>query len=127
MSTKTIFWGEPVVRPEANDIAEVLEDAAAIIDRVGWVKGALDREEHGEVVGYCAVGAIGMATTGQSRSNNVLAGCAQLVLSSWLREHELLGKVQALPLWNDERTRTKEEVIEAMTLVAKALRNGQLW
>jgi hypothetical protein len=125
------------------EMADVLEQAADLIETVGWAQGReiksqpptpnsgrpliLRRDGLGdqvslEVVGYCARGAI-RAAAGRS-----LVIRAQITLASWLVRNNLLGfrhdsNPSSIPYWNDRSGRTAAEVIDAMKSCAKDLRN----
>lgn len=114
--------------------ADVLEQAADLIESVGHCKMQARTRENDMVVAYCALGAIGAVDT------EGLSNAAALKLS------DALGEVPGIDVsvftcdcsmcnrgytlatsriaqWNDDEARTAEEVVEKMKQVAKDLRN----
>lgn len=105
------------------EVAQVLQDAAEVLERDGW-----DQGEYVTANGYCALGALGKATdelkpsafTGKlvfagAMSDNPAASAATLAFlesMGWCDHDEV-------PDWNDAPGRTKQEVIDAFHLAAK--------
>jgi len=81
----------------------ILWDAAELIERKGWVQAA--HWIPGE--GYCAMGAI-LAFNNHLRSSDARPAKQKL-------RHHLRKSIHS---WNDERGRTKEEVLTALRTVA---------
>jgi hypothetical protein len=91
-----------------NEVADLLDGAADIIERDGWCQKALERD--GAV---CALGALNKAALGDaygllsSHPNGLLAFGA------------LFRRVGMLHLWNNEPERTKQEVLDEFRKAAK--------
>ena len=111
-----------MTRQEPLGASELTEQAIEELETRGWCQGRLENET-GEV---CYLGAyeFAMAQLGVSSW--------QLYREAWQASHkefaELGGKGTGydIPAWNDAPGRTKEEVLERMTLVAKRLRDKGL-
>lgn len=86
--------------------ASVLRRAAVLIETKGFNKGAYGNDD----VGYCALGAIGMAS-------NWITLPATRALQSFLGHSHI-------PTWNDNQKRTAEEVTKALRGTARALEHG---
>lgn len=119
-----------------EEVAELLETAADLIESVGHVKGLYEAREAGalllgkggrKVVGYCAVGAICAAYNPVERhfdAHRVRAGINALhhtVFETGPQTQTGLGNIA---LWNDTPGRTPGQVIDALKLAAKDLRNA---
>lgn len=117
---------------EEMTAADVLEQAADLIQSVGFCKGGYVRYRASDdptVTGYCAVGAMTTVALGDDLS-----------IVDWSEVHvpvfydsitalivELTGKDadadEVIFSWNDSPSRKAEEVIDTMKRVAKDLRN----
>jgi hypothetical protein len=78
-----------------NEVADVLDGAADIIERDGWCQGALERD--GAV---CAIGALTMAMRPTVARDRAFAALARR-----------LGG-DSVARWNDAPERTKQEVLD---------------
>lgn len=136
----------------STEIAEILEAAADQFEsgQVGWgtgayeVTGSYHRDENGKVQftpfetpQYCAVGIVRKVMRDRNPAvDPLIADHAAWVVAGHISQSlnlpvarfepgaELLKLGRQLPKWNDERGRTKEEVIEAFKLAAKDVRNA---
>ncbi|MWA08833.1 DUF6197 family protein [Streptomyces sp. BA2] len=120
--------------PTKVEIADVLDKAIEVIDRVGWHRGYLYDEEQceeGTAFGECRVdmlGAINTAVTGSPllgvskrrlEDRIALADATALAVARYL-------KIPAIPRqiawWNDELERTADDVRNAFRDTAAELR-----
>lgn len=89
--------------------------AASWLEKHKWVKGRmLAYGSHGEIVGACAIGAIEQVAR-VPRIETIEAATqrlAQYVRSHGRRRYEFISD------WNDVKSRTKKQVIEAMRKAA---------
>lgn len=115
---------------------EVLEGAVEILERDGWCQGELYvgsdlprddqwRQTNSESAPACAMGAIYRAAMGTSDSMffqpHWEAGGANDLLSRVFRRMEkAIGDSRSIAAWNDDRERSKEDVILAMKEAAYA-------
>jgi hypothetical protein len=89
----------------SDQVADVLDDAADLLEREGWIQGDLwRRDSYG---GRCALGAICDAALD---NRNVRVAAARAVLG---------GSSTYLVDWNDTPGRTKQEVLDAFRAAAK--------
>jgi hypothetical protein len=91
----------PIVPKFQDKWRKILWDAANLIETAGWIQGH-HRSEHG----YCILGAIN-AVDGRRLGP---AREAKQKLRAFLR--------RSFMSWNDDRRRTKEEVLAALRTVA---------
>ncbi|MFI8872397.1 DUF6197 family protein [Streptomyces sp. NPDC055243] len=123
-------------QPTATDIADVLDKAVQVIDRVGWHRGYLydeEQYEEGTAFGECRVdtlGAINTAVTGSPLlgvSKHRLEDRIELADATALAVARHL-KIPAIPRqiawWNDELDRKQDDVIQAFRDTAAELRAG---
>lgn len=120
--------------PTNEQIADTLDGAADNIEKFGWVQGSYgDR-----VGGYCALGGIIAAlnykpfTNELEESGSNLFPATRDFLGDVLRRGEweitLPGPGQAwpgtdpVPVWNDYRYRTKQQVLDTLRYAAKEAR-----
>ena len=115
--------------PKAAETADVLDKAADILDRNGHHKGYLYDEakaDDGLLLQACpvdAVGAINIAVFGKPRwPAQDHEGC-QLAQAAVEALQETVGK--PVPDWNDDETRTQDDVITNLWETAERLRRGQ--
>lgn len=106
-----------------QEIAELLENAADVIDTYGWLQGRSGNTN----VGFCASGAMCQASVGFH---------PELVEKAWrvlnvaatkdLRSHDVhaTGLHPAAVLLNDHPSTTQGDVTDLMRGVAKDLRNA---
>lgn len=111
-------------------IADVLDKAAAVIDRNGWTQGDLYDMAQGEDrpaqdCRVCAIGAINTAVYGDPmypvRSSQLSTPGEHAV--DLMRDHLRLGSMK-LAVWNDTPGRTADEVTRAMRETAAGLRKA---
>lgn len=111
---------------ETEKAAELLEQAADLIETAGHVKGqfsAVALNADGEVtefLGYCALGALSAAHHRHTDWGIASYTCALLTLSSQVSRDFGSG---IIPHWNDDPVRTPGEVIDTFKHAAKELRN----
>jgi hypothetical protein len=94
----------------SDQVADVLDDAADLLEREGWIQGAL----HG-AVGHCADGALEIASCRYNASANT---------DMWLAATDALGECigfehSTIPGWNDNPARTKQQVLDTFRAAAK--------
>lgn len=94
--------------------SEILEGAIEVLDEHGWQQGDYGDEENG----FCVLGAMARSYVGANyvpmygEPLRYLVGALDVVQPWQVAD------------WNDKPGRTKEEVIEALTLAAKAAREA---
>lgn len=108
--------------------ADILEQAADVIDTLGWVRGTYMEEDASGVAGYCAIGACRKAA-GVPMADGLMY---ELILNeeanfvAYTRAISALsvylGKLSIAP-WNDSFTRKQSDVTDALRETAKDLRN----
>lgn len=103
-------WG-----PEA--LAKVLDAAHDVLLTEGWIRKAIRTED-----GYCAMGAI---HEGAKRLGHMSWG--RPTTQALAAHLDSGGKyIDIIPLWNDMPNRTIDDVLDALRLTAKRLRDGDL-
>ena len=113
------------------DTVNILEKAKELI-RVGWCQHWYARNADGETVdlrsdsavSWCATGAIGRAV------NVDIPGGHGIRYNDWLSIVKLVIKVNktinaGLPSWNDARSRTREDVLEAYDITIRHVHNDR--
>jgi hypothetical protein len=113
-------------------VADVLEEAACLIERHGWVQRSIIRRDPAtyKVIGICAAGgcvvAVNQLVDGYQGVKSSLSGSSAsarlLYQAAWDRLAAATG--MQVPSWNDASDRTKDEVIDTLRHVAKDLRNN---
>lgn len=111
------------------DEADVLEEAAGLLEAEGWVRGSLYNDpalHDDENSGYCALGAIKevvgtlggkLVTDSQIKLERITADTLEMyVMKKYPGSN--------IPDWNDDPGRTSFEVIDTLKTVAKELRNN---
>lgn len=73
--------------------------------------------EYEEVTGYCAIGAMKQAMEELKLADRIMVPAGDALLKQAGSEY------CSIPEWNDEHARNKYEVIDAMRMAAKDLRN----
>ncbi len=111
--------------PTPEQVADLLDDAADLIERDGWAQGWL-RDPDGHL---CATGAVAAAaTTDDLLTNQTLRG---LVLDpngpvrAGIRAAEDTiggGLSFTLPMWNDAEGRSEQQVLDLLRTTAKRQR-----
>jgi hypothetical protein len=108
--------------------ADLLEEAADLIDSVGHCKNLMwTTSPEGEVTGYCLLGALQAATQNTylewgERVDIIYKGLRALKLEKWGNPHR---DDRDLVEWNNADERTGAEVSELMKQTAKEWRNGR--
>jgi len=102
-------------------VIDVLEQAADLIETVGWTQGSRRKHDYGitgGITGYCAIGAM-------QAVNESLWITAEEVFKDWLTSSwpKSMLYLRYVARWNDFPGRTAAEVIDAMKSCAKDLRN----
>lgn len=98
--------------------AKILREAANSIEAYGWCQGRLGNLQYG----YCALGGIYRAETVLNLTSNELDNTR---LARYALAKIVTGNQYAsIPSWNDNKHRTKNEVIRAMRKTARALEHG---
>jgi hypothetical protein len=102
-------WAPPPAEIELKPWQQLLLDAAALIDKVGWCQGTAVNHQ-GQL---CAAGAM-------YYSNKVVYLHGDLSVYNEARNHFLdTIKDHNVPTWNDAPGRTQEEVVAAMRKAAQ--------
>lgn len=120
--------------PTSEEVAATFEDAADLIETVGWTQGAFEGvDHHGNVYGYCAMGAL----------NKVALGTSKFAMMYWATTSLLASRLRTEPpsdahaaawntfesegvvtSWNDNDGTTQEEVVDKLKFMAKDIRNN---
>ena len=118
--------------------ADLLRGAAVYLKRHGWTKGQFFEQladTDGPFVPACASGAIMTVAHGQCVPNGIIrydettdpnaaaAARAMRVFANWLDSDYISDSVEVLPVsyldvigdWNDDKGRTLDEVVQALT------------
>jgi hypothetical protein len=104
-----------------NEVADVLERAADLIETVGHCKRRhweFISPNYGTRTAYCAIGAITAVSSGRPYMHAL-----------WALRTEIYGPpegwapYQTIPAWNDAPERTAAEVIDMLRQAAKTVRN----
>lgn len=93
---------------------QVVRNAAKMIEKHGWIQGALGSHASG----FCIAGAVAAVTT-PAIQNGFDSNIRQKTFdefTKWLRELESMNLF--IPEWNDKEGRTKEEVLLYMNKFA---------
>ena len=85
----------------------ILVNAKQLLEKVGWVQGTYTKFENDTIIGHCAVGAIFNAF------NALNLPTVDPLLEARKRFNQITGTGIATSVWNDQPTRTKEEVLAA--------------
>ena len=115
----------PVSEMSPSDIADVLDSAAGYVRRVEWIQGDYYRPD-GDLSGcpVDAIGAINVALFGQPfPPDGVHAHGAPGDIGDMVLQHLGLSGVD-LETWNDEPSRSRDEVVAAFAGAAAELRGG---
>jgi hypothetical protein len=92
----------------SDQVADVLDDAADLLERGGWIRGALeDRGAH------CALGALVVVDLENQHRYLARAALAKQVGLNPDRAGNWLAN------WNDDPLRTRQEVLDAFRAAAK--------
>jgi hypothetical protein len=89
----------------SDQVADVLDDAADLLERNGWAPGIGDG-------GHCALGALYHVAGPSHRRENQLAVDALVAALG-------LERGYAVAVWNDDPGRTKQQVLDAFRAAAK--------
>lgn len=100
-----IFPSEPV--KERDAVGRVLDRAADLIEKRGWMKHAMKYEGR-----ICALQAIRLAA--RREAPLFLFGVSELTLEARYRMTRHGTNGTSIPYWNDYPDRTKEEVVNAL-------------
>lgn len=105
--------------------ADVLEQAADLIENVGWVQGTdMMVNAFREPTRFCAVGACAHVIR-HGTSNSVVNQSALYMASTKALSVTLGGSGTAsVARWNDAPEQTREGVVEGLRQAAKDLRNA---
>jgi hypothetical protein len=111
----------------AIEAADILEQAAAHLKRVGHHKGFLYDEQQAkgsalEVCRVCAIGSILAAAYGKPRYPADDTARAAVTDTAIDAMEETVGT--PVPVWNDEPERTVDDVVTAMRTTAARLREA---
>ena len=96
--------------------AQVLRNAANLIDEFGWIQGNAGNRE----VGFCAIGALSEVCVG----DNYGLAKAAVVLANDLDSHSRDHDGQAIVEFNDGVAMSLRDVTSAFRVAARALEHG---
>ncbi len=109
-----------------TEMAEVLDTAVEHLEKCPWGQGTTRLASER----ICAQDAIAMAVLGSKNWHDLTLVSQEERHALWLKEEQVIEYVAnwylggtALFEWNDEVGRTKDEVLDLLTRVAKDLRN----
>jgi hypothetical protein len=106
--------------------SQMFEDAVAHIEAHGWCQGDDVDEKTGQV---CAVGAFALFTVDRIDGVGLRRWDATRVQIFHVRRHEIMDLMGietpygSAVGWNDAEGRTRDQVVDALTLAAKKLRD----
>lgn len=103
---------------EKRELADVYEEAAEAIERDGWTQGELVDHKGRR----CFIGGLVAATNNQYNRTYAAGVYAEQVLELPPRDSRCEGIVFPIAEWNDEKGRTKDEVINLLHGLANKLR-----
>lgn len=98
---------------EASEAGRVVRRAAKFIEEHGWVQGT----EGSKKYGFCTVGAIRNALPLATPEQENLRAAALMRFSTWLRV-SVDESINWIPMWNDDKSRTRDEVLLYMNKFA---------
>jgi hypothetical protein len=115
----------------AKSVREVLIAARWILDKIGWTQGCDARDSDGRLVSptnsravcFCATGAV-IAVEAEEvglRLNAIRSLERELTPPS----HQVPGMRVTLAFWNDQRRRTKKQVLALFDRVIRKTKAGQ--
>lgn len=112
----------------SEEIADVLDNAADLIESKGWIQNA-----YRDANGYCSVGAImgvfnlvELNQEDEAHSDehiDFLTDSAEVALIRKLRDKGAIGVEAGVIGWNDASGRTKQQVLDLFREVAKEQRD----
>ena len=115
---------------EAINVAKILEGAAEILEKYGWIQNSLANNQ-----GYCAIGAIRQSAINNQNVNyfeEYGLALASRYLFKYMTKHDYflncnvlaikVCNVPAIEVWNDTQGREKFEVIELLRQASKEWR-----
>lgn len=113
----------------STETADILDEAANVIERNGWIQGDYVNQrqiEDGKGPGDCACcarGAINTAAGGSPYNDYLLVAIeASNAVETWLTNSGAIGETLSLVEWNDKDGRTADDVITALRGAAQAER-----
>lgn len=92
--------------------ADLLREAADMIERVGWTQRAYASYKNGQCIGYCVVGALSAAS-----KDSTGPGALRVVSMAKTLLGDLVGPY--ISYWNDSPDQTKENVLSTLREVAR--------
>lgn|SRR5271166_6963361 len=101
----------------ASSTKEVLVAARWILENVGWCQGKFSLWEGGKPVGFCPVGAVNRVELDLLPAAGLKAGALGLLEDAMI---SLAKKKTTVYQWNDDRKRTREQVLKAFDKAIKA-------
>lgn len=120
------------VKPTTDQIIDALSCARDLVD-AGWTQGIAHRIINGQSC-FCVMGAVAKACPTIRLDHPIMWGqrveiMGRITPGAWLRDAATAALVAAMPygyptlaLWNDERGRTKAEVIMLFNKAIEILR-----
>lgn len=118
---------EPAVKLPLSELADVIDEAANILETEGWIQGTFSKKD----VGRCAVGALNLAVELHLARYAVVAfGGDPSHRRSWANARteaqakiqDVMGLDEMLPAWNDKKGRTAADVIALLRDAARFIR-----
>jgi hypothetical protein len=104
----------------SQEVADVLDAAADLIENVGHCKGVASIYDGNGTTAYCALGAISKAAMSANFGSLYAAATNALKVEIWGNPLRPPNDISA---WNDKSERTAAEVIDTFRRAAKDLRN----
>lgn len=108
----------------ARTVSEVLECAANYIDAHGLLKGRFAERPYpddGDWGKCCTRGAIGLCASGNPLGGDEwgLGGEARRTFYDYLCKSRFRFRISSVGVWNDQPSRTKEQVVRHLRIAAK--------
>lgn len=117
--------------PTTTQLADVLDKAATVIETNGWHRGYLYDDEQADEgtplnsCRVCAIGAINTAVHGTPRFPTARGKSDTHEIAAAVERWLSLDAGRELAEWNDDLTRTQDDVVRAFRDTAAELRAGE--
>ena len=104
----------------------VLARTESLLNRHGWTQGLFGDPEDG---GYCLLGALRMATVGQTSGANLFGNRAYIsacrAVSGYLKESQWNTPTRSIMMFNDNGNTEVEDVMDVLSMARGAFRAEQ--
>lgn len=99
-----------------QQVGRTLRETADLIEKCGWLTfnfGSIEK-------GFCVIGAMNYALTGDASAATIEVNAAANALWQWLCKHTE-RPVLCIPHWNDKQAESQEEVVAILRKAADDL------